>query len=120
MTSSRCFCANRDTWRIRSQQLTSQDVEQRLRAFLIRTVRRADADPRRNQQEQLAALSAQHPKPCRACLQDLKRRKSMVWKQGLSRSLPSFGRRIRYMRIPWRAGLVGGGLRESGPGAGNK
>jgi len=65
------------------QQLTSQDVEQRLRAFLVEQYGARDQINVEINKKQLAAAIGATPETLSRLLQDLKRRKSMVWKQGV-------------------------------------
>ena len=65
------------------QQLTSQDVEQRLRAFLIEQYGEQTQIHAEINKKQLAAAIGATPETLSRLLQDLKRRKSMVWKQGV-------------------------------------
>jgi CRP-like cAMP-binding protein len=72
------------------QQLTSQDVEQRLRAFLIEQYgERAQINADINK-KQLAAAIGTTPETLSRLLQDLKRRKNMVWKEGIITVAPAF------------------------------
>ncbi len=72
------------------QQLTSQDVEQRLRAFLIEQYGMQNQIHAEINKKQLAASIGTTPETLSRLLQDLKRRKSMVWKQGIITVDPDF------------------------------
>jgi CRP/FNR family transcriptional regulator len=72
------------------QQLTSQDVEQRLRAFLIEQYGDQEEIQVEINKKQLAAAIGATPETLSRLLQDLKRRKWMVWKQGIIRVAPDF------------------------------
>jgi len=72
------------------QQLTSQDVEQRLRAFLIEQYGEQEEIQVEINKKQLAAAIGATPETLSRLLQDLKRRKSMVWKQGIIKVAPGF------------------------------
>ena len=72
------------------QQLTSQDVEQRLRAFLVEQYGARDQINVEINKKQLAAAIGATPETLSRLLQDLKRRKSMVWKQGVITVAPGF------------------------------
>jgi CRP-like cAMP-binding protein len=72
------------------QQLTSQDVEQRLRAFLIEQYGAHNQIHAEINKKQLAAAIGATPETLSRLLQDLKRRKSMVWKQGIITVDPGF------------------------------
>jgi CRP/FNR family transcriptional regulator len=72
------------------QQLTSQDVEQRLRAFLIEQYGERDQIQAEINKKQLAAAIGTTPETLSRLLQDLKRRKAMVWKQGIITVAPAF------------------------------
>ena len=67
----------------RIQQLTSQDVEQRLRAFLTEQYGRQEQIQAEINKKQLAAAIDATPETLSRLLQDLKRRKCLVWKQGV-------------------------------------
>jgi CRP/FNR family transcriptional regulator len=72
------------------QQLTSQDVEQRLRAFLLEQYgERAQINAEINK-KQLAAAIGTTPETLSRLLQTLKRRKTMIWKQGVITVAPGF------------------------------
>jgi len=72
------------------QQLTSQDVEHRLRAFLIEQYGVRDQINAEINKKQLAAAIGATPETLSRLLQDLKRRKSVVWKQGIITVSPDF------------------------------
>jgi CRP/FNR family transcriptional regulator len=72
------------------QQLTSQDVEQRLRAFLIEQYGAQQQIQAEINKKQLAAAIGTTPETLSRLLQDLKRRKSMIWKQGIITISPDF------------------------------
>jgi CRP-like cAMP-binding protein len=74
----------------RIQQLTSQDVEQRLRAFLLEQYGRQDEIHAEINKKQLAAAIDATPETLSRLLQDLKLRKCLVWKQGITAVAPSF------------------------------
>jgi CRP-like cAMP-binding protein len=67
----------------RIRQLTSQDVEQRLRAFLIEQYGAQERIYAEINKKQLAAAIGATPETLSRLLQDLKRRKVMVWKEGI-------------------------------------
>jgi CRP/FNR family transcriptional regulator len=67
----------------RIQQLTSQDVEQRLRAFLLEQYGRQEQIHAEINKKQLAAAIDATPETLSRLLQDLKRRKCLVWRQGI-------------------------------------
>ena len=64
------------------QQLTSQDVEQRLRAFLLEQYGEQDQIQVEINKKQLAAAIGATPETLSRLLQDLKQRKRLTWKQG--------------------------------------
>ena len=72
------------------QQLTSQDVEQRLRAFLIEQYGTRNQIHAEINKKQLAAAIGATPETLSRLLQDLKRRKFMAWKQGIITVDPDF------------------------------
>jgi CRP-like cAMP-binding protein len=74
----------------RIQQLTSQDVEQRLRAFLLEQYGRQDQIHAEINKKQLAAAIDATPETLSRLLQDLKRRKCLTWKQGIINVAPAF------------------------------
>jgi CRP-like cAMP-binding protein len=65
------------------QQLTSQDVEQRLRAFLIEQYGERSQINVEINKKQLAAAIGATPETLSRLLQDLKLRKALLWKQGV-------------------------------------
>ena len=72
------------------QQLTSQDVEQRLRAFLREQYGERERILAEINKKQLAAAIGATPETLSRLLQDLKRRKCLVWKQGTITIAPPF------------------------------
>ena len=74
----------------RIQQLTSQDVEQRLRAFLLEQYGRQEQIQAEINKKQLAAAIDATPETLSRLLQDLKRRKYLTWKQGVINVAPAF------------------------------
>jgi CRP/FNR family transcriptional regulator len=72
------------------QQLTSQDVEQRLRAFLIEQYGEQEQINAEINKKQLAAAIGATPETLSRLLQGLKRRKVMTWKQGIISIDPKF------------------------------
>jgi len=72
------------------QQLTSQDVEQRLRAFLIEQYGEQEQINAEINKKQLAGAIGATPETLSRLLQDLKRRKVMTWKQGIISIAPKF------------------------------
>jgi CRP-like cAMP-binding protein len=72
------------------QQLTSQDVEQRLRAFLIEQYGKREQIQAEINKKQLAAAIGATPETLSRLLQDLKIRKHLIWKQGVITVAPSF------------------------------
>jgi CRP/FNR family transcriptional regulator len=74
------------------QQLTSQDVEQRLRAFLIEQYGVQEQIHVEINKKQLAAAIGATPETLSRLLQDLKGRKSLIWKQGIITVSPDFWR----------------------------
>jgi CRP-like cAMP-binding protein len=74
----------------RIRQLTSQDVEQRLRAFLLEQYGEQQTINAEINKKQLAAAIGATPETLSRLLQDLKRRKAMVWSQGLITIAPDF------------------------------
>jgi CRP-like cAMP-binding protein len=74
----------------RIQQLTSQDVEQRLRAFLMEQYGRQEQIHAEINKKQLAAAIDATPETLSRLLQDLKRRKCLTWKQGIINVAPIF------------------------------
>ncbi len=65
------------------QQLTSQDVGQRLRAFLLEQYGEREQIQAEINKKQLAAAISATPETLSRLLQDLKRRKWLTWKQGV-------------------------------------
>jgi CRP/FNR family cyclic AMP-dependent transcriptional regulator len=72
------------------QQLTSQDVEQRLRAFLLEQYGEQQKINAEINKKQLAAAIGATPETLSRLLQDLKRRKAMIWNQGVITISPGF------------------------------
>ncbi len=72
------------------QQLTSQDVEQRLRAFLLEQYGEQEEIHAEINKKQLAAAIGATPETLSRLLQDLKRRKILTWKQGTIIVAPDF------------------------------
>jgi CRP-like cAMP-binding protein len=72
------------------QQLTSQDVEQRLRAFLLEQYGVREQIQAEINKKQLAAAIGASPETLSRLLQDLKLRKCLVWKQGIISIAPAF------------------------------
>jgi len=72
------------------QQLTSQDVEQRLRAFLREQYGEQEQILAEINKKQLAAAIGATPETLSRLLQDLKRRKCLIWKQGTITIAPLF------------------------------
>ncbi len=72
------------------QQLTSQDVEQRLRAFLLEQYGELDEIRAEINKKQLAAAIGATPETLSRLLQDLKRRKILTWRQGTISVEPDF------------------------------
>jgi CRP-like cAMP-binding protein len=72
------------------QQLTSQDVEQRLRTFLIEQYGEQTEIQAEINKKQLAAAIGASPETLSRLLQDLRLRKLMVWKQGTIKIAPGF------------------------------
>lgn len=72
------------------QQLTSQDVEQRLRAFLLEQYGEQNEIRAEINKKQLAAAIGATPETLSRLLQDLKRRKILTWKQGTISVAPDF------------------------------
>jgi CRP-like cAMP-binding protein len=78
----------------RIQQLTSQDVEQRLRAFLLEQYGRQDQIHAEINKKQLAAAIDATPETLSRLLQELKRRKYLTWKQGIISVAPAFWKEV--------------------------
>jgi CRP-like cAMP-binding protein len=72
------------------QQLTSQDVEQRLRAFLSEQYGEREQIQADINKKQLAASIGTTPETLSRLLQDLKKRKCLTWKQGVILVAPAF------------------------------
>ena len=72
------------------QQLTSQDVEQRLRAFLLEQYGAQSQIRAEINKKQLAAAIGATPETLSRLLQDLKRRQILTWKQGTITVAPNF------------------------------
>jgi CRP/FNR family transcriptional regulator len=72
------------------QQLTTQDVEQRLCAFLLEQYGQREQIQADINKKQLAAAIGATPETLSRLLQDLKRRKCLTWKQGVITVAPSF------------------------------
>ncbi|MBZ5498938.1 MAG: Crp/Fnr family transcriptional regulator [Acidobacteriia bacterium] len=74
------------------RQLTSQDVEERLRAFLHEQYGERERITAEINKKQLAAAIGAAPETLSRLLQQLKRRKCLVWKEGIISTTPSFWR----------------------------
>ncbi len=74
------------------QQLTSQDVEQRLRAFLLEQYGERDQIHAEINKKQLAAAIGATPETLSRLLQDLRRRKWLTWKERTINIAPQFWR----------------------------
>ena len=74
----------------RIQQLTSQDVEQRLRAFLREQYGEHEQIRAEINKKQLAAAIDATPETLSRLLQELSRRKCLIWKQGVITTAPAF------------------------------
>jgi CRP-like cAMP-binding protein len=72
------------------QQLTSQDVEQRLKAFLLEQYGEQDEIHAEINKKQLAAAIGATPETLSRLLQDLRRRNVLTWKQGTITVSPDF------------------------------
>jgi CRP-like cAMP-binding protein len=72
------------------QQLTSQDVEQRLRAFLLEQYGERELIQVEINKKQLASSIGATPETLSRLLQDLSRRKCLTWKQGIIQTTPDF------------------------------
>jgi len=72
------------------QQLTSQDVEQRLRTFLLEQYGQREQIQVEINKKQLAAAIGATPETLSRLLQELKQRKHLTWKQGVIMVAPSF------------------------------
>ena len=74
----------------RIHQLTSRDVEQRLKAFLMEQYGKWERISAEINKKQLAAAIGATPETLSRLLQDLGRRKLLTWKQGIIKIAPSF------------------------------
>lgn len=74
----------------RIQQLTSQDVEQRLRTFLLEQYGEREQIHAEINKKQLAAAIDATPETLSRLLQDLRQRKCLTWKQGIITVAPVF------------------------------
>jgi CRP-like cAMP-binding protein len=74
------------------RQLTSQDVEGRLRAFLREQYGERKQIATDINKKQLAAAIGATPETLSRLLQQLKRRKCLTWKKGVLTTVPSFWR----------------------------
>jgi CRP/FNR family transcriptional regulator len=74
------------------RQLTSQDVEERLRAFLREQYGEREQIATDINKKQLAAAISATPETLSRLLQQLKRRKRLTWKKGVLTATPSFWR----------------------------
>ncbi|MCL2878105.1 MAG: Crp/Fnr family transcriptional regulator [Acidobacteria bacterium] len=74
----------------RMHQLTSRDVEQRLRAFLLEQYGERERISVEINKKQIAAAIGITPETLSRLLQDLGRRKLLTWKQGVIKIDPSF------------------------------
>ncbi len=72
------------------QQLTSQDVEQRLRAFLLEQYGERNQIQAEINKKQLAAAIGATPETLSRLLQGLKQRRCLIWKQGTIAIAPAF------------------------------
>jgi CRP-like cAMP-binding protein len=72
------------------QQLTTQDVEQRLKAFLLEQYGRNEQIQAEINKKQLAAAIGATPETLSRLLLDLKTRKLLIWKQGIITTSPGF------------------------------
>lgn len=72
------------------QQLTSQDVEQRLRAFLREQYGEREQISAEINKKQLASAISATPETLSRLLQDLKRRNCLSWEQGIITTSASF------------------------------
>ncbi len=78
----------------RIQQLVSQDVEQRLRAFLLEQYGEKKEINIEINKKQLAAAIGATPETLSRLLQDLKRRRLLTWKQKVISAEPGFWRAV--------------------------
>jgi CRP-like cAMP-binding protein len=74
----------------RIQQLTSQDVKQRLRSFLREQYGEKEQIRAEINKKQLAGAIDATPETLSRLLQELKRRKCLIWKEGIISIAPSF------------------------------
>jgi CRP-like cAMP-binding protein len=72
------------------QRVTSEDVEQRLRSFLLEQYGRKEQIQAEINKKQLAAAIGATPETLSRLLQDLKIRKCLTWKQGVITVAPAF------------------------------
>jgi CRP/FNR family transcriptional regulator, dissimilatory nitrate respiration regulator len=72
------------------QQLTSQDVGQRLRAFLLEQYGEREQIHAEINKKQLAASIGATPETLSRLLQDLKKRRCLTWRQGVISVAPAF------------------------------
>ena len=72
------------------RQLTSQDVEERLRAFLREQYGERDRITAEINKKQLASAIGSTPETLSRLLLQLKRRKCLVWKEGVIATTPAF------------------------------
>jgi CRP/FNR family cyclic AMP-dependent transcriptional regulator len=76
------------------QQLTSQDVEQRLRAFLLEQYGESERIRAEINKKQLAAAIGSTPETLSRLLQDLKRRRHLIWKEGIITVAHAFWKKV--------------------------
>jgi CRP-like cAMP-binding protein len=76
------------------QQLTSQDVEQRLRAFLLEQYGESEQIRAEINKKQLAAAIGATPETLSRLLQDLKRRRCLIWKEGIITVAHAFWKKV--------------------------
>jgi CRP-like cAMP-binding protein len=74
------------------QQLTSQDAEERLRNFLLEQYGEQGQIHAEINKKQLAAAIGINPETLSRLLQELKKRKCLIWKQGIISVAPAFWR----------------------------
>jgi CRP-like cAMP-binding protein len=72
------------------QQMTSQDVEQRLRTFLLEQYGELEEIQVEINKKQLASAIGATPETLSRLLQDLSRRNCLTWKQGVIRTTSDF------------------------------
>ena len=72
------------------RQLTSQDVEERLRDFLLEQYGEREQIAAEINKKQLAAAIGTTPETLSRLLQRLRNRKCLVWKNGIIRTTPVF------------------------------